>query len=349
MKSSRPSSNQVVFYVNGPPRLLLAALIAAELYPAHSCSVILLKQFGYDYSALLPYVADHFDEIHQLSITTRRYSHLDQFLKTYFARYNRLRGWVPEQAEMVLFGLRSPVEKFLIRHSRSLGNRVSVYAGSLDIERYFEGWAGDSWLRGVMRRCFARAFDYQHDYDDFFVLEPELYRASPLFGRLSKLPDLYSSPTLRRIGDRAQLDLGLNELIGAPLVFFGQPVSGSDSLLTQKQEESLLQRIFAGRTAVVLPHPNELPPASGEADKYSGLVGARVIRSGLPNELLLRCFRPQQAATYFSTIGVTFALRNPQVPVHFYPLRIKQLRSLERYRLLLPNMVLHDDHVGYGQ
>jgi hypothetical protein len=335
---------EVFFYVNGSPRLLLAALAAGEVYEGRPCSLILLEQYGYDYSVLLPYVEARFDRVLRLPVSTQRYSHFDQFWRTYFARNSSLRDFFHPNSEVVLFGLRSPIEKFIVRHNKALGNHVSVYAGSLDIERYFSGHAGDSLLRSGLRRLAAQAFDYQHDYDEFFVLDPELYRGSAAEGRLRHLPDLYRSSTMQRLGNRIVADLGLDEVGTVNEVFFGQPLSNGSGVLSSQAEESLLTEILGDRPVLVLPHPNEVLVGDG---KYAVLPKARVLRSGLPNELLLAALQPRRASTYSSTIAITYALMNREAEVHCYPVTTAQLSLLDRYRKSLPHVVMHEEYVGY--
>ena len=111
----------VVFHVNGPARLLMACVIGDEVYPDARKTIILLRQFGYHYDALLPHVRDRFDEVVALHQRARRYSHLDQIRGTYLDRHRSLDGAIRPGGTLVLFGLRSPVQKHLIRRAKFLG------------------------------------------------------------------------------------------------------------------------------------------------------------------------------------------------------------------------------------
>ena len=128
--------NDVVFYVNGPARLLMSCVIAEERFPGARVHLVLLDQFGYDYERLLPHVRGNFASVRRLRVRARSYSHLDQALNAYLNRYPELRGLFDTAGTLVLFGLRSPVQKYLIRQAKRRGMTVEIFAESIATDRY---------------------------------------------------------------------------------------------------------------------------------------------------------------------------------------------------------------------
>lgn len=333
----------VVFYVNGPARLLMACVIGDEVYPEARKTLVLLRQFGYHYDALLPHVRDRFEKVVALEQKARRYSHLDQLLGTYLRRYPTLDGLIGPQTTLVLFGLRSPAQKHLIRRARRLGARVEVYAEGVAVERYFRDHAGEGLARRAVRRLLPRAFDHQHDYDVFFMLNPDVYAHSPHRPKLAPMFDLYGSPSFRRYAAILTRDLDLSEAEGHDTVFLGQPLSNFDGFMGREEEEELLRRIVGDRRVLVLPHPNErLGDGLG---KYAVLPNAQVLSAGVPSELLLLGLRPATTITYSSNAAINYAIMNRDSTNHFYPIFRSRYDMLVRHRASLPNIVVSDEHV----
>ena len=119
-------------------------------------------------------------------------------------------------------------------------------------------------------------------------------------------------------------------------------MSNFDDRLSRAEEEALLQRIVGDRNVLVLPHPNEI---LDENNKYDVLPGATVFRGKFPNDLLLARLRPKTTLTYSSTLGLTYAINNPESHNHFYPLYRSQLAMLQRYQEHIPNVRVSDAHV----
>ena len=88
--------------------------------------------------------------------------------------------------------------------------------------------------------------------------------------------------------------------------FFGQPLSNFDGLVSEEKEISMLRQILADQKVLVLPHPNEI---LGKKNKYSSLVNVEVLKSKVPNDLLLGKIKPTKTITYGSTISLTYALK----------------------------------------
>ena len=251
-------SREVFFYVNGMSRLLMSCVIGDELYPDDRKHLILLHQHPHgSYDALLRHVQQSFVRVHHLHIARWRYSHRDQFFNTYFNRYRELRRLFRPGSEVILFGIRTPVQKFIVRYNRALGNTVKVYAGSLFSDRYFVR-REDKWLRRIVRRLFARAFDYQHDYDVFYVFDKDVHRDSPWHAKLENMFNLYGSLSFRKYAGMATSDIDLHEISGYDTVFFGQPLSNPAGLLRRDEEEAMLHAIIGERRILILPHPNEI-------------------------------------------------------------------------------------------
>lgn len=219
----------VYFFSNGMPRLLMSIVIAEELYKDQKKYRILLDQFGYNYNMLQPLIEPHFERIFWLKVSAKRYTHINQFLNVYFNPYLKLRKLFKRNSEMVLFGIRSPVQKFIIRHNRRLGNSMMVYAEGLAVDRYFVPRGDTTVWRKWMRRLFRRAFDYQHDYDKFHVFVKDVYRQSKLYDKLETIFDLYGSPAFSKYASSMASDLNMGEIAGFNSVFFGQPLSNFDN------------------------------------------------------------------------------------------------------------------------
>lgn len=337
------AAGDVFFYVNGTPRLLMSCVIAEELYPHHRKHLILLHQYGYTYHELLPHVRDMFERVYHLHVRADKYTHLDQLLNSYLNPYPGLRRFFHGGAEVVLFGIRSPVQKFIVRYNKALGNTVNVYAESLSVDRYFAPRPDAGLASRLARRVFPRAFAFQHDYDVFYVLNREMYRESPHFPKLATMFDLYGSATMRRYSALLTQSMDLDELRSFDLVFFGQPLSSPrNNFLTLDEEKTLLQRILGGRRVLILPHPGE---TGDQEEKYRVLPEARFLRTAVPNDILLPALRPPETMTCFSTIGITYAAMNPQSVNRFFPIHRSRYEMLQRYRRFIPNMEICDTFI----
>jgi hypothetical protein len=331
------------FFANGPARLLMSAVIANELYPEHRRHLILLHQYGYRYDALLPALRPEFDRVYHLTIRARHYSPLDQFVNCYCNPYPRLRRFFTRNADVVLFGIRSPVQKFIVRHNRRLGNRIEVFAESLAVDRYFAPAPPRARVREAIIQLFPRAFAFQHDYDRFHVPVPELYQHAPMSAKLHRMFNLYGSPSYRRYAERFTAGIDLEPLRDFTTIFLGQPLSNFEQLLAPAEEERMLAAILGDRRVLVLPHPNErLEPGR---DKYRVLPRAVVFRSPVPSEMLLQVLRPATTVTYYSTAGVNYAMANDASTNYFYPIHRSHWRLLSALQSSISNLVVSDEHV----
>lgn len=339
----RSTPLDVYFYVNGMPRLLMSCVIGDELYPHDRKHLILLHQRPHRYDALLPQVQQNFVDLHHLHIAKWGYSHKDQFLNTYFNRYRKLRQLFRPNSEVILFGIATPVQKFIVRHNKALGNTVRLYAGSLLSDQYLVP-RKDEWWRKILRRVFARAFEYQHDYDVFYVVDKEAHRDSPWYPKLQTMFDIYGSPSFRKYVGMLTSGLDLKEIAEYDTVFFGQPLS-AEGLLTQLEEEAMLRAIIGERRVLILPHPNET--AEGET-KYAVVPNGRVFRATVPNDLLLLALRPKVTMTYASTIGINYAMMNPESTNYFFPIHRPLYEMLCRYERTLKNVVVSGEFIRKG-
>jgi hypothetical protein len=336
-------SENVYFYVNGVARLLMSCVIAQEVYPKHRKYLVLLHQYGYTYDSLLPHVRDQFAGIYDLRGGAARYSHADQFLNTYFNRYSGLREFFQPRSDVIVFGIRSPQQKFVVRHNKAIGNVVKVYAESLATDRYFSPRKGESKLRWAARKVFSRAFDYQHDYDAFYVVNREMYRESPWYPKIQTMLNLYDTPTFALYAKLLTEHVDLSAVSDYDTVFFGQPLSNFDGTVDRTSEEAMLQKIVGDRRVLVLPHPNEQLDGG---NKYDVLPNARIFRNnGAPNDLLLMRLRPKYTITYSSTIGLNYATMNTQSTNYFYPLHRSRVDLLQRYKRFIPNIEVNTDLV----
>ena len=336
-------SEEIVFFANGPARLLMSSVIADELFPDNRKQLILLRQFGYRYDELLPHVHGMFDQVHELHIQSAKYSHLDQLLNSYFNPFPHLRRIFHPGQRLILFGLRSPAQKFMIRMNKRLGNRIDVYAESVSVDRYFAARHKRPAWQAAGARLLSRAFDFQHDYDRFYVLDPSLYDESPHREKIAKMFNLFGSPSFRRYAALLTAHLDLSGLEGYDEVFLGQPLSNFASFLEPREEEEMLREIIADRKVLVLPHPNERLDAG--RDKYRVLPNAQVFRGGVPSELVLLKLLPRRASTYYSTAGVNYAMMNPESRNSFYPIHRSMYEMLCRFRQSLPNMSVTDRYL----
>ena len=333
----------VYFYVNGPARLLQASVIAEELYPAHRKHLILLHQFGYSYDALLPHVQHLFSRTFDVRIGLDKYSAIDQVLRTYVYRDRALMDFFQPGSHVILFGIRSPTQKLIIRHNKRIGNTVDIYAESLSVNRYFVEPPPAPWWRTLIRHALSRAFLYQHDYDTFFVIEPSLYDGSPNRHKLRAMFDLYGSPSFERYAGLLTQGVDTGGLDDYEMVFVGQPLSNGEKYLEPAEEEHLLGEIVGDRRALIFPHPREkLSPGQ---DKYRALRHSRVLRSGVPSELLLLRLRPAVTATYYSTAALNYAMMNRRSMNFFYPIHRSVFQMLTEFRRALPNIVVSDAYL----
>ncbi len=319
---------RVYFFVNGGPRLLMAAVIGQELYPDTEKHVILLDQFGYNYENLLPVVGPDFSEIHRLPIRTRNYSHLDQLISCYFGRYSSIRKIFEPNSDVILFGLRSPAQKFIIRLNRALGNRGLIFAESLAVDRYFTARPAESVFKRSARRLLSRAFEYQHDYDAFHLFCKAVYGDSPFAPKLEQMFDLFSSSAFRCYAEQLTSHVDIDSLRQHDLVLLGQPLSNFDDRMERSEEEAILRSIVGERKVLILPHPNEI---LGADNKYGILPNATVLEAKVPSDLILSLTRPKETITYSSTIGITYAISNPNATSRFYPIDGTHASMLHRF------------------
>lgn len=333
----------VFFYVNGLPRLIMACAIADEYFAGCRRHLILLNQHGYRYDALLPKVRHNFSEVLQFRVSYNSYSHWRQFFHTYLDPFPSLRGFFKPDSTVVLFDISSPVQKFIVRRNKRLGNRVVVFAESLAVDRCFVGPDGSDKWRGIARMLLPRAFAYQHDYDVFYVHNTAIYENTPYISKLRPIAGLYQSASFARYATLLTAELPIEKLQEHDCVFLGQPLSNFDAVLDRAEEESMLHDIIGKRRALILPHPNE---RLEENNKYSGLKGSWVFRSGLPNELLLLRLRPKLTMTFASTMGINYASMVPDSKNIFYPISSEQLNLLRRYAAHLPNVEVDDRFIA---
>ncbi|MDP3174711.1 MAG: hypothetical protein Q8M88_09790 [Phenylobacterium sp.] len=335
------ANEDVFFYVNGPARLLMSCVIADELFPNHRKHLILLDQFGYRYEGLLPHLADRFERVIRLPLPAERYSHADQFIGTYFNRFPQLRSFLRPDSTVILFGIRSPAQKFMVSYAKRLNCRVEIYAESLAVDRYFTARPSETVVTALGRRLFRRAFDYQHDYDVFYVPDPDVYQDSPWRSKLAKMFDLYGAPSFRRYAELLTREVDLTGLDLYDTVLLGQPLSNYETFLTPSQEEAMLQTMIGERAVLVLPHPNErLDPGR---DKYRVLPNAKVLKGEIPSELLLLALYPKETITFYSTASVNYAMMNKSSVNLFYPIHKTKFDMLCRFQRSLPNMVVSSD------
>lgn len=321
----------------------MACAIADEYYPTHRKYLILLHQHSYNYDAVLSKVRDKFTGVLDLRIPTRKYSHLLHFWRVYFNRYVLLRRFFIPNSEVVLFHIGSPVQKFIMRYNKKLGNSIKVFAESLAIDRCFVPSRNTGIVARLGSRLFPRAFEYQHDYDTFYVLIKEIYADTPYAEKLRPISGLYRSQSFAHYGKILTSHLPLDELAGYDTVFFGQPLSNFDNVISRAEEERMLRKILGDRKTLILPHPNER--LDGD-NKYTQFKNARVFRSGVPNELLLLRLRPSVTMTYFSTIGVNYAVTNVDSVNYFYPIDKARLQMLQKYARHVGNMRVDERFVG---
>ncbi len=336
-------ADRVSFFANGPARLLMSCIIADEFYPDKRRTLILLDQFGYDYGRLLPHVGASFDRILFVKGRERRYSNLAQIVGTYIRPYIDLSDAFSPGEHSILFGLRSPIQKHIIRRNRELGNSIDIYAESIAVDRYFDnGFDTEPVLRSLARGMMARALDYQHDYDRFFLHVPQLYLDSPQAPKFRKMPRLFQMPSAEKYADIMLRDIDLSGLAGYDTVFFGQPLSNFDGLITPEAEEDMLRQILGDRKVVVMPHPNERLDVH---NKYAVLPNARILPAGLPNDLICQRLKPRRTITYSSTIGIDYALSQPNTENLFFPVLARSLHALERYARHVSNIEVSDRYV----
>lgn len=336
----------VFFFVNGLPRLIMACAIADEYFAGCRRHLILLNQHGYRYDSVLPKVRHAFSEVMQFRVSYNSYSHWRQFIHTYFDSFPSLRGLFTPNSAVVLFDISSPVQKFIVRRNKRLGNRVVVFAESLAVDRCFVRPDGRDRWRGLVRQLLPRAFAYQHDYDVFYVHNTAIYENTPYITKLRPIADLYRSASFAKYASLLTADLPIERLQDHDCVFLGQPLSNFDAVLSRAEEERMLHDIIGSRRALVLPHPNE---RLEENNKYSGLKGSHVFRSGVPNELLLLRLRPKLTMTFASTMGINYASMVPDSMNLFFPISREQAKLLQRYAPHLPNIEVDDRFiVGSG-
>lgn len=318
----------VYFYVNGLARLVMACAIADQHYADCRKHLILLYQHRYNYDSVLPQVRHLFASVLELHISNRTYSHRYQLFNTYLNPYFPLRRLFKPNSEVVLFDISSPVQKFIVRRNKRLGNRVVVYAESLAVDRCFVSPGKHELWRRLARRIFTRAFAYQHDYDVFYVHNTAVYQDAPSAKKLRPIADLYLSPSFARYAEILTAHLPLESLKEFDLVFFGQPLSNYHHFLSREEEERMLHEIIGEKRALILPHPNERLDID---NKYSSLKNAQVLRSAISNELLLLRLRPRITMTFGSTIALNHAITMPESMNYFFPVMRSHLGVLQKY------------------
>lgn len=337
------TDQHVVFFANGPARLLMSCVIGDERYADTPKSLILLDQFGYKYDNLLPHVRANFERILFVRQRAARYSHFDQFWNTYFNRYPELEAALRPGGTLVQFGLRSPIQKHLLRRAKNMGSRVEIYAEGVAIDRYFQPSQGDGLARAALRRTFRRAFDHQHDYDVFYMLNPDLFADSPHRAKLARMFDLYGSDSFRRYSAHMTKDIDMSEIRDYDTVLLGQPLAPlGEPEEVRQQEERMLLEIVGDRRVLVLPHPVERE--HGGLEKYRVLPNAKVFAAGVPSELLILGLRPSTTFTYASNAAINYAMMNPSSENFFFPLYRSRLSMLRALQKSLPNIVISEDY-----
>lgn len=344
MSIAGKQSGTVCFFANGAPRLVLAAALAGEEYRNHTKHLILLNQYGYCYDDVLPRVRSQFDRISEIALTQTHYSHQSQFYQTYLKSYRDVNKLISPGDNLVMFGIRSPLQKQLLKQIKRYGGEVDIYAESLAIERYFTPKSDDNIVVRLLRRLFAQAFSYQHDYDRFFVYFPDRYKASPEYEKLREMPDIFSKGEFMRLAkDFFSESAGLEQQLDSfDSCFFGQPLSNFDGLISKQVEVSMLRKILNDRKVLVLPHPNEV---LGVDNKYSHLPNAKLLECDIPNDFILTQWRPARTFTYGSTIGLTYALHNPDSKNFFYPVFESQYHELNSYKQYLSNIEVSNEFI----
>lgn len=335
----------VYFYVNGLPRLIMACAIADEYYPNHRKHLILLHQHGYNYSSVLPHVQDKFTEVFHVSQSVSKYSIWQRFFHVYLNPHLKLRRFFAPDSEVVLFHICTPIQKFIIRYNRSLGSRITVYAESFAVNRCFFPPEDGRIIARAARAVFPRVFDFQHDYDAFYVMAKQIYADTPYIRKLKSIEGLYKSRAFLYYSELLTSHIQLADLAGYDTVFFGQPLSNFDDVMSEREEIDILRFILKDRKVLIFPHPNEVLK---EENKYSEFKNAKVFRSGVPNELLLLLIRPKYTITYFSSIGINYAAMNPDSENCFYPTDKSKLNTLKKYAQYLPNIKVKENFSGIG-
>lgn len=335
--SNRPET--ILFYVNGPARLLMAAIIKDEFYPEAQATLVLLDQYKYKYDQLLPFVEKQFDQIVVLKIPVPKNTIFTDFSFTYLQRHRNLQNLVDQSDRTILFDLRSPVQKTLARYSVAAGHPVDVYAESIAVSRTLDQPLRDRIDIGLYRRLFPKAYGIPHVYDRFFVHVPEAFSGSPWASKIERMTPLLTLPAGQKYVDLILRDVDLSLYQGFDTVFFGQPLSNFDGMMSQAEEEALLLKILGDRRVLILPHPGE---QLGENNKYR-VLNALVMPQGLPNTLIIEKLRPKTTLTYSSTIGLEYAVIHPETSSQFYPVTAPSLALLHRYQPHVPGMKVHSD------
>jgi hypothetical protein len=156
--------------------------------------------------------------------------------------------------------------------------------------------------------------------------------------------DLYGSASFRKYVGMLTSDMDLKEIAGFDAVFFGQPLS-SEGVVTRAEEEAMLREIIGERRVLILPHPNESLQAE---NKYSVVRNGRVFHAKVPNDLLLLALRPRVTMTFASTIGISYAMMNPESTNSFFPTHRSLYDMLCRYQRTLKNIVVSNQFVREG-
>jgi len=332
------STGHVLFFINGPARLLMATILRDEFFPNQRATAVLLDQFNYSYDAQSSDVASAFDDVIYLTVPVKRNTVMSDLYLTYLWRNRYLRQLARSADTLVLFDIRSPIQKKLARYSKAAGNAVDIFAESIAVTRTLDPRQSESVPRRVFRQCFKAALKTPHIYDRFFVHIPGVFEGSEHSDKLLKLPPLLQLPTGRDCVERLLDGIDLGPYTGFDTVFFGQPLSNGDGLISRKEEEKLLLEMIGDQHVLVMPHPNEV---LGNDNKYNVLPNAKLLPLGHPNILVLEKIRPQKTITYSSTLAIEYAILHPETRSDFYPVTERMLKMLGRYEPHFSKMNVH--------
>lgn len=330
--------NSVLFYINGPARLLMAAIIRKEFFADQKATAVLLDQFNYSYDALLNDVSDSFDEVIHLKVPVRKNTVGSDIYLTHFWRNRYLRTLAGDADTLVLFDIRSPIQKKLARYSKSAGNGVDIYAESIAVTRTLDPRPAEKLPRRVFRQCFSDALEIPHVYDRFFVHVPGIFDGSEHSAKIRQLPPLLRLPAGQNIVERLLSGTDLEPFADFDTVFFGQPLSNGDGLISREEEESILVDMIGDQRVLIMPHPNEVLQKD---NKYNALPNARLLPPGYPNALVLEQIRPRKTITYSSTLAIEYAILHPETHSEFYPVTGRMFDMLNRYEPHFPTMTVH--------
>lgn len=332
----------MLFYINGPARLLMAAIIRKEFFPDQKATAVLLDQFNYTYDALLNDVGNLFDEVHHLTVPVKKNTVVSDIYLTYFWRNRYLRQLARSADTLVLFDIRSPIQKKLARYGKSVGKSVEIFAESIAVTRTLDPRPSESLPRRAFRQGFKDAMKIPHVYDRFFVHVPSIFENSEHRGKIRQLPPLLRLPAGQKVVEKLLSETNLEPFADFDTVFFGQPLSNGDSLISHEEEQRILVDIIGDQRALIMPHPNEV---LHKKNKYDILPNAQLLPPGCPNALVLEKIRPRKTITYSSTLAIEYAILHPDTHSDFYPVTEQSLNLLERYEPHFSKMNVHTNFV----